>query len=50
VSDLAELNGLTKQIIGAAIEAHRHFGAGINGISLRVTLFSLCNSVQERKA
>jgi GxxExxY protein len=29
VHDLAELNELTKQIIGAAIEVHRHLGPGL---------------------
>ena len=29
MSDLAELNRLTKQIIGAAIEVHRHLGPGL---------------------
>ena len=29
MSNLAELNELTKQIIGAAIEVHRHLGPGL---------------------
>jgi len=29
VSNLAELNELTKQIIGAAIKVHRHLGPGL---------------------
>ena len=29
MSDLVELNLLTKQIIGAAIEVHRHLGPGL---------------------
>jgi len=29
VSNLTELNKLTKQIIGAAIEVHRHLGPGL---------------------
>jgi GxxExxY protein len=29
MSDLRALNNLTKQIIGAAIEVHRHLGPGL---------------------
>jgi hypothetical protein len=29
VSNLTELNKLTKQIIGAAIKVHRHLGPGL---------------------
>ena len=29
MNDLAELNELTKQVIGAAIEVHRYLGPGL---------------------